>query len=128
VSDLKTGEKIYLLYDTVNWVSKNRVTSVPIDYYIIGYPDGTKPADTIHGITGLIVNGMLTKNSQGQWMFNDARVKWNGKELKIKDAYGRVIRWENGNLKIKEWNSKYKSDKPGEAKLTGEWNTIKWRE
>lgn len=125
--DLATGEKIDIYYDTATWKTINKTSSQPVEYYIIRYND-TTPADTVHGVTGIIVNNLIT-NSNGQWMFNDAKVKWDGNELKMKDRYGRKVKWEKGELKIKDWNSKYKADsKEKEAKYKEEWDKIKWKE
>lgn len=125
--DLATGEKIAIYYDTVAWKTINKTTSQPVEYYIIQYNDNT-PADTVHGVTGIIVNNLIT-NSNGQWMFNDTKVKWDGSELKMKDRYGRKVKWEKGELKIKDWNSKYKADsKEKEAKYKEDWDKIKWKE
>jgi hypothetical protein len=69
---------------------------------------------------------MITQK-EGKWDFNDARVKWDGEELKVKDRYGRKVKWEKGKLKIKDWNSKFKSE-GNEAKYKEEWDKIKWKE
>ena len=88
VVDLYTGEAIDVYYDTVSWKTMNRATKMPVDYYVIRYSDGTTLPDTIHGVTGIVANNMLLKNSDGKWQFNEAQVKWDGNELKMKDKYG----------------------------------------
>lgn len=128
IVDLNTGETIDIYYDTVTWRSINRVNTMPVEYYIIRYENPDMRPDTVHGVTGLIVNDLLVKNNEGQWVFNDARVKWDGNELKMKDSYGRKVKWESGSLKIKDWNSKYKSEKGDGAKYKEEWDKIKWKE
>ena len=128
VVDLNTGETIDIYYDTVSWRTINRVSTLPVDYYVIRYTDATKMPDTVHGVTGLIVNDLIWKNNEGKWMFNDSRVKWDGTELKMKDRYGRKVKWENGSLKIKDWNNKYKSEKGDDAKYKEEWDKIKWKD
>jgi hypothetical protein len=125
--DLYTGETITVYYDTLSWATVNKVTLQPVEYYVIKYND--RPTyDTVHGITGIVTNGLLIKSDDGKWTFNDAKVKWDGKELKMKDAYGRKVKWEAGEMKIKDWNSKYKSEKGDDAKYKQEWDKVKWKE
>jgi hypothetical protein len=128
IVDLTTGQTIDIYYDTVTWRSVNRVTTMPVDYYIIRYENTDLRPDTVHGVTGLIVNDLLVKNNEGQWVFDNQKVKWDGSELRMKDKYGRKVKWENGSLKIKDWNSKYKSEKGDGAKYKEEWDKIKWKE
>jgi hypothetical protein len=128
IVDLNSGQSIYVYYDDATWRTVNKATNEPVEYYIVRYNDPVYPADTVHGITGLIVNNLIWKNDEGKWKFNDAKVKWDGDELKMKDKYGRKVKWEKGALKIKDWNSKYKSGKDDEAKYKQEWDKIKWKE
>ena len=125
--DLYTGETINVYYDTLTWTTVNKATMAPVDYYIIRYSD-REVYDTVHGVTGLITNGLIWKDDTGKWMFNDAKVKWDGKELKMKDRFGRKVKWEAGEMKIKDWNSKYKSEQGDDAKYKQEWDKIKWKE
>ena len=125
--DLNTGETITVYYDTLKWVTVNKVSTQPVDWYIIKYGDRTD-FDTVHGVTGIIANGMVVKGTDGLWAFDDAKVKWDGSELKMKDKYGRKVKWEAGEMKIKDWNSKYKSEKGDDTKFKQEWDKIKWKE
>lgn len=125
--DLHSGETVVLYYDTLKWVTVNKTTSKPVDFYIIRYNDRTD-YDTVHGVTGIITNGLLVKNGSGHWNFDEQKVKWDGTELKMKDRYGRKVKWEAGEMKIKDWNSKYKSEDGEEAKYKQEWDKIKWKE
>ena len=127
IMDLYSGDTLDIYYDTLTWRTMNRVTSSPVDYYIIRYTDPTKPADTVHGITGIIVNDLIVRNND-TWAFDENKVKWNGEELRMKDKYGRKVKWERGELKIKDWNSKYKSEKGDDTKYKEEWDKIKWKE
>jgi hypothetical protein len=125
ITDLNSGQPVELYYDTAHWRAMNRSTNQPVEYYVIHYRDSRVP-DTVHGVTGLIVNGMVVKNNPG-WAFNASRVRWDGNELKMKDRYGRIVKWEAGQLKVKDWNSKYKTNTSGDAKYREEWDTVKWR-
>ncbi len=126
--DLYTGETVDVYYDTLSWRTLNRVNNMPVDYYIIRYTDDTMVPDTVHGVTGIIVNNLIWKDDAGKWTFNEDKVKWDGKELKMKDKYGRKVKWEQGKMKIKDWNSKYKSEKGDDAKYKQEWDKIKWKD
>jgi hypothetical protein len=130
VLDLYNGEPIEVYYDTVTWRTVNVQTKAPVDYYVIRYKATDMKPDTVHGITGIVVNDLLMKNAEGKWTLNDARVKWDGNEWKMKDKYGRKIKWEKGELKVKDWNSKYKAEtgKETEAKFKEEWDKIKWKD
>lgn len=125
--DLNSGQTIEVYYDTVNWVTVNKVTSEPVDWYIIHYTDRAD-YDTVHGVTGIIANGMVIRDNEGKWMFDESKVKWDGEELKMKDRYGRKVKWEAGELKIKDWNSKYKSEEGDDTKYKQEWDKIKWKD
>lgn len=125
IVDLYTGQTLDVYYDTVSWRTMNRVTNQPVEFYVIRYDEVT-PADTVHGVTGLVVNNLITQKD-GKWNFDGGKVKWDGEELKMKDRYGRKVKWEKGKLKIKDWNSKFKSE-GNEAKYKEEWDKIKWKE
>jgi len=125
--DLSTGETISVYYDTLKWVTVNKVTMQPVDWYVIRYSDRTD-YDTVHGVTGIISNGMVMKGTDGSWAFDEAKVKWDGTELKMKDKWGRKVKWEAGEMKIKDWNSKYKSEQGDDTKFKQEWDKIKWKE
>lgn len=127
IVDLYTGETIAVYYDTVKWRTINVATTSPVDYYVISY-ENSLIKDTVHGVTGLIVNNLIWKDTEGKWQFDENRVKWDGDELKMKDKYGRKVKWEKGDLKIKDWNSKYKSEKGDDTKYKEEWDKIKWKD
>lgn len=128
IVDLYTGQTVDVYYDTVSWKTINRTTNMPVDYYIIQYEDAGMRPDTVHGITGLIVNDLMWQNAEGKWILNEAKVKWDGNELKMKDKYGRKVKWEQGKMKIKDWNSKYKNEQGDDAKYKEEWDKIKWKD
>lgn len=128
IIDLSTGETLDVYYDTLSWRTINRMNSQPVEYYIVRYSDPNVMPDTVHGITGIIVNDLIVRDNTNHWVFNTDRVKWDGTELKMKDQYGRKVKWEQGKLKIKDWNSKFKSEQGEETTYKEEWNKIKWKE
>lgn len=121
IVDLSTNQPVDIFYDTVKYLTINRATNEPVDFYVINN------TDTVHGPTGLVVNGMLLKEGDGHYRLNDAQVKVDGDEMKIKTTDGRKIKWENGKMKVKEWGEKrkYKTDK---QKMKNQWTTVKWKD
>lgn len=112
---------IEIYYDTVNFVTLNRVTSEPVDFYILNN------VDTIHGATGLVVNGLLLRAPDGKYRLDDGKVKIDGDEMKIKMDDGRKAKWEKGKLKIKEWGTKAKS-KNDKEKMKNQWGRVRWKD
>ena len=128
IIDIYSNDTLDIYYDTLTWRTMNRVSNQPVEYYIIRYSDPSMAPDTVHGVTGIIVNDLIVKTDDNKWAFNENKVKWDGKEMSMKDKYGRKVKWEQGDLKIKDWNNKYKSEKGDEAKYKEEWDKIKWKE
>jgi len=128
ILDLYSSDTLDIWYDTTTWRTMNRSTNAPVDFYVIRYTDTKMAPDTVHGITGIIVNDLIVKADGDKWTFNEQKAKWDGKEFKMKDRYGRKVKWDQGDLKIKDWNNKYKSEKGDDAKYKEEWDKIKWKE
>lgn len=120
ITDLSTSQPIDIYYDTVNYIVVNRVTNHPVEYYILN------GVDTVHGETGLIVNGMLTRLADGTYDLDSAKVKVDGDEIKLKYADGRKVKWENGKMKVKEWGTKVKS-KTDKEKMKNQWGRVRWK-
>jgi hypothetical protein len=116
--DIYTGLPIDIYYDPTRYVTINRTTNLPVDYYVIN------SADTVHGMSGLVVNGMLLKEKDGKYKLDNGKVKFDGDELKLKDAAGRKVKWDKGKMQIKEWKSK---DKAGHKGVADQWNRVKWK-
>ena len=127
IMDLSTGQQADIYYDTVSWRMMNRSSKVPLDYYIIRYNDASMRADTVHGATGIIVNGLVSKNATGAWTLNEQKVKWDGKEWKSKDATGRKVKWSNGEMKVKDWKGKTKSATTNPA-ASDDWTIVDWHD
>jgi hypothetical protein len=117
--DLYTGQPIDIYYDPVRYVTINRATKLPIDYYVIN------SVDTVHGLSGLIVNGMLLKEKDGKYKLDNGKVKFDGDELKLKDAQGRKVKWDKGKMQIKEW--KGKAGHKGTVTME-QWSRVKWKD
>lgn len=121
VTDLGTSQAIDIYYDTVDFRVMNKTTNAPVEFYILN------GVDTVHGATGLIVNGMLMRLSDGTYDLDSARVKIDGDEIKLKYADGRKVKWENGKMKIKEWGTKAKS-KGDKEKMKNQWGRVRWKD
>jgi hypothetical protein len=121
IIDPVTNVPIEIYYDTVNYVTINRQTKSPVDFYILN------GVDTVHGATGLVVNGLLLRGEQGTFHLDSAKVKIDGDEIKVKYADGRKVKWEKGKMKIKEWGTKAKS-KEDKIKMKDEWGRVRWKE
>ena len=120
IVDLYTGQPIDIWYDPAKYVTINRATSQPVDFYVVNN------TDTVHGVTGLVVNGMILKEKDNKYKLDNSKVKWEGDELKIKETNGRKVKWEKGKLQIKDWKGKEKSDnKSGKSK--DQWGKLKWK-
>jgi hypothetical protein len=121
ITDLSTSAPIEIYYDTLKFQTVNRVNNAPIEFYILN------STDTIHGATGLVVNGLLLRAADGKYQLDDARVKVDGDEMKIKYADGRKVKWENGKIKIKEWGTKAKA-KGDKEKMKNQWGRVRWKD
>jgi len=121
IIDLTTNAPIDIYYDSVTFRTINRTTTLPVEFYVIN------SVDTVHGATGLVVNGMLLKAADGKYKLNDGFVKVDGDEIKMKMADGRKVKWENGKMKVKEWGEKRKH-KTDKDKMKNEWGKVKWKD
>jgi hypothetical protein len=121
IIDLSTNAPIDIYYDSVTFRTINRTTTLPVEFYVIN------SIDTVHGVTGLVVNGMLMKAADGKYLLNDGFVKIDGDEIKMKMADGRKVKWENGKIKVKEWGEKRKH-KTDKDKMKNEWGKVRWKE
>lgn len=117
--DLYTGQPIDIYYEPARYVTLNRATNLPVDFYVIN------SADTVHGMSGLVVNGMLLKQKDGKYKLDEGKVKFDGDELKLKDAEGRKVKWDKGKMQIKEWKSKDKAGHKGDK--AAQWSRVKWK-
>jgi len=118
--DLYTGKPIDIYYDPKRYITINRATNLPVDFYVINN------VDTVHGMSGLVVNGMLLKEKDGKYKLDNGKVKFDGDELKMKDAQGRKIKWEKGKMEIKDWKYKDKAGHKG-VRADDQWGKVKWK-
>lgn len=127
VTDLYTGQPVDIYYDTVRYLTMNRATNMPVDYYVINN------VDTVQGMTGLIVNNMLIKEPNGKYNLNDQKVRISGDDILIAEPEGRYVYWTPQGGQLQTWSGATTS---GEVKQKGnaqkgkrkdQWGTIKWK-
>lgn len=121
IVDLYTGDTIDVVYDDVKYVAINKKTGLPLEYYVI-----TNTMDTVHAMTGLVVNNRLLLGEDKKYKLDDAKIKWDGNDLKIKEP-GKFIKWEDGRLVMREGDKYYIEQKDGDIKSNDGWTTIKWK-
>src|SRR6266540_4966802 len=129
--DLYTGTPVDIYYDTVRYMTINRKTRMPVDYYVINNED------TVHGMTGLVVNNMLVKTPDGKYKLDERKVIIMGDDLRLMKPEGRRVYWTPEGVKIREWSGAGMPPPTGEikkakgdekkGKMKGEWGTIKWK-
>lgn len=131
--DLYTGTPVDIYYDTVRYMTINRKTRMPVDYYIIN-------EDTVHGMTGLVVNNMLIKSPDGKYRLDERKVVIVGDDMRIINPEGRRVYWAPQGVQVRDWRGyepttgdvkqkgevKQKGDEK-KGKMKGEWGTIKWK-
>lgn len=141
--DLYTGTPVDIYYDTVQFAAINRESREPVDYYII------TTMDTVHGMTGLIVNNMLIKTPEGKYKLDEDKIKIEGDVIRLVPTEGRRVYWTPEGYRVMDWRSDHTmtgevKQKTGEVKQkTGDvkkkvtdkkgkikdnWGTIKWKE
>ncbi|HEY0679576.1 MAG TPA: hypothetical protein VGD17_14930 [Chitinophagaceae bacterium] len=108
--DLNTGDTLDYFYDSDKKIVMNRISNLPVDFYV-----NTVTGDTVYGRGRFIVNGFILRGEDGKWKFDENKVKIDGDELKIKDG-DRKLKIDGDEMKIKDGDRKIKSDKK-EAKI-----------
>jgi hypothetical protein len=125
--DLSTNEYISVEKDTTNGMLVNPKTGEPVDIYV-----DTKTHDTIYGQTGEVVNGKVQKTDEGKWIVkmdgdefkakseseNNAKVKIEGNEYKLKHKNYTIKTEADGDVKIENGKTQMKIDgKTGKRKV-----------
>src|SRR5690349_12501082 len=95
--DLSTGKEVVLVKDEKSGLMVNKETGKSVYMYV-----DTKTNDTIYGSTGKVINGDVVRLEDGTYKYTGA--------YDIKEDDFKVKREKDGDLKIKDGDSKYKYD------------------
>ena len=118
--DLNTGESVELVKDEETGLMVNAETKKPVRIYV-----DTETNDTIWGTSGKVINGSISKNSSGTYIYlgddddSDYKLKRDGAGYKEKvgDDYKKKVE-DDGDVKIKDGDTKIKIDaETGETKV-----------
>lgn len=101
--DLNTNQPVELVWDETNKRALNKATNQPVTLYV-----NTATRDTIYG-PGYIVNHHVIRTDNGSWELDEAKIKRDGDELKIKKD-GQKFKMEDGEWKMKTDDTKIKSE------------------
>jgi hypothetical protein len=115
--DLSTGEPVVLVKDDQTGLMVNAETKKPVRIYV-----DTRTHDTIWGKTGAVINGSVSKSSDGVYVYSnddDSKVKTDEDgSSKVKDGDYKKKVDEDGDVKIKDGDKKIKIDaQTGERKV-----------
>ncbi|HEX5652528.1 MAG TPA: hypothetical protein VFX58_05610 [Chitinophagaceae bacterium] len=106
--DLRTGKPVNLVKDDQSGLMVDESTKKPVYIYV-----DTKNNDTIYGKTGVVINGQVSTNSDGEYVYvNDLE------PYEIKDGDYKKEVEKDGDIKIKDGDTKVKIDgETGEKKV-----------
>ena len=128
--DINTGEKIEIIKDEKTGYMIDAESKKPVHIYV-----DTKTGDTLYGRTGRVINGKIKKASNEKWDYDDDGFTYKdgdykmkveddvntieeGDAYKIKDGEYKKKVEKDGDVKIKDGNTKIKIDgKTGEKKV-----------
>ena len=99
--DLETGNYIDVIKDSTNGTMVNADTRKPVIIYV-----DTQSKDTIYGKTGKVINGDVTKTSEGKYIYSSD----DGGTDKVKTD-------DDGGYKVKDGDYKKKVEKDGDVKI-----------
>lgn len=99
-TDLNTGKTVYVIADPETGWAVDSISKVPVEFYI------NTTGDTLFQ-TGVVVNNALVK-TDGKWTLDEAKIKRDGNDIKIKYADGSKVKTDDEDLKIKTEQGKIK--------------------
>ncbi|MFN2457877.1 MAG: hypothetical protein ABR502_06740 [Chitinophagaceae bacterium] len=108
--DVNTGKALNLEKDEKTGLMVDAETGKPVKMYV-----DTKTNDTIYGRTGKVINTRIRRNTEGVYVYidddeDDAKTKVTGDETKIKDGEYKKEVEKDGDITIKDGNTKIKID------------------
>ncbi len=110
--DLSTGEQVELVKDEETGLMVNKATGKPVRMYV-----DRKSNDTIWGKTGVVINGKVKRNDDGDWIYlgldgdgeYKVKVDDDGAYKEKSDDYKRKYD-SDGDYKLKKGDVKVKYD------------------
>lgn len=104
--NLASGEKVYIIKDSVSGVAIDSITREPVLLYV-----DLDTRDTIYGTTGKIVNNAVIRNEDGTYIVDESKLKIDGAEINVGQGEGDVkIKIDGDEMKIKTDDKKIKID------------------
>ncbi len=99
-TELNSGKTVYIIADPETGWAIDSVSRVPVEFYI------DRTGDTLFQ-NGLVVNNALVK-TEGKWTLDEAKIKRDGNDIKIKYSDGSKVKIDDEDLKIKSDEGKIK--------------------
>ncbi|RYE23322.1 MAG: hypothetical protein EOP51_10950 [Sphingobacteriales bacterium] len=109
--DLNTGQPIEMKKNEENGKMVAMATGEPVEFYV-----DMNTRDTFYGKTGTVVNNVMVKGEDMKYKLDDAKVKWDGNELKILYADGSKVKADENEYKYKSGDGKTKVKIDGDEK------------
>ncbi len=113
--DLSTGKTVTLIKDQASGYMYNTETQRPIYIYI-----NSTSKDTFYGRTGMLINGKVTRTSEGKYSFDDGPYIYKNGEYQLMteaDMYEKRKFKNNGDVKLKNPGEKEKIYGSGDVKV-----------
>lgn len=126
-TDLSTGKSVQVRRDDSKGYMVDASTGAPIEFFV-----DMNTRDTFYGKTGTVVNNAIMMD-EGTYKLDDAKIKWDGEELKVKgdDSKEKITndeyKYKDGDTKIKDNENEYKA-KSGDAKLKANEDGYKYKD
>ena len=99
--DLRSGKSVRKDEMTGRYVDES---NNPVDFYV-----DVNTRDTFYGTTGQVVNNALIHEDDGNWRVDDAKIKVDGDEIKVKSGDDK-LKIDGNDYKEKSGDTKVKSD------------------
>ncbi len=101
-TDLNTGREVHIVRDPQTGWAMDSISRVPVEFYI------DRSGDTLYR-TGMVVNYAIVRDNN-KWKFDEAKIKRDGDDIKIKFSDGGKIKAEKDEMKIIGKEGKIKID------------------
>lgn len=103
-TDLNTGRTVQLARNEQTGYVTDATTGEPVEFYV-----DMNSMDTFYGRSNAVVNNAIMRDGEGKYKLDDAKVKWDGDEMKLKSADSKE-KWDGDEYKYKSGDTKVKRD------------------